>query len=471
MPSSIIPAPPGYGVEFADLATRRFGPPSTRNVFAIGFADRGDVGQAASIADLLDGIGGFVNYSALFPSLATVLAEGADLITYARVVGPSALPTSKTISGSITIRAKSVGAWGNNLTYEITQPDTGQRRIIIRESGVTVATSPAVTTVQGLVDWTDDNDVVEILTGAALPAFVAATALGTNGTDDRGNVTPAQYQAAVDKLDKRYGPGRFIAPGIDDPDVHAIIVAHCKATGRRARLDLASGVTKQQAEDYASAFEADNPDTAQYGGVFGSWAYNIPIINQPERLVPWSAVQVGVEARIEKELGISIPTFGPTNAYATTVTRLFSEWSDDDRSELYAHNVNVATDDGAVVSTWGFRTLDSTPLDNDLHQQTIRMAFKFDAEAIMRGLIGQPVDESTLASMGGKLDALCRTYQGNRAIKGNDGDPGYRLVIDAVNTPTTMAARELHALVYGRFGNSADWADLLVTVVPTNQSL
>jgi hypothetical protein len=470
MPSSIIPAPPGYSVEFAELAARRFGPPSTRNVFAIGFADRGDLGQAAGITDLIDGIGPRVNYSPLFDSLATVLAEGAPLITYARVYGPAALPSTKAISGSISITAKSVGVWGDSLTYEITQPATGQRRIIIRENGVTVATSPVATTVQELVAWSDDNDIVTIGTGAALPAVVAATALA-GGTDDRGNVTVADYQKALDKLDRRYGPGRFIAPGIDDPDVQQAILAHCKVNNRKARLDLASSVTKTQALDYASAIQADAPDLVEHGGTWAGWVYAKPIANQPERLVPWTAVQAGIESRVEGEQGIAVPGYGPTNGYATTVTRLFSEWSDADRSDLYAAGINVPTDDGTVVSSWGFCSLSLVQLDQDLHQQTIRMAYKFDAEAIARGMIAQPVDPSTLASYAGRLDGLSRAYQLARAIFGNEADPGYSIDVDSVNTSTTMAARELHALVRVRFGNSSDWADLLIPVVPINQSL
>lgn len=478
---SIVPAPPGYAVDYLPTGTRRFLPASPGNLFAIGFADRGVSGQIARSADLLPAIGGPVNYSSMFYSLQAAQIEGAGNTSWARVVGPEATKAALTLddgAGEPTdvgrVTAKSPGAWANGDTGGLKAQVvavSSARRLVITEGGVTVATSPLAATQQELVDWSDDNDYVDYeALETTLPAAVAATSLD-GGDDDRDDVTAAEYAAALDLLDKRYGPGILVAPGITNADAHKKILEACASRNRRALLDLPAGVSKSDAITHAQTLQADVPELCEYGVLIASWVRVGIAAVEPARLIPWSAVQAGICNRVFRDLGYQTPAFGPTTGSSRTAVRLENEWSDEDRAELYAAGVCVATDDGRSISMWGYKTLNGDTLYEDAHAGQVRMALKFDAEDIARKYIAQPVDADSLASYASRLDALCKRYQRDRAIFGSADDPGYLVDVDSVNTPETMEAREIHAALRVRQTKSGDWVDLSIDLVPVTASV
>jgi hypothetical protein len=472
MPATIIPAPPGYAVVYANPVAARFGPPATSNLFAIGVFDRGDVGQVTGVGGLRSVFGPRVNHSVAPDATATSLAEGARVLTVARIYGPGAAKASKTIASSLTIEAKSVGEYANGWTYDILDAGNGAVRVQVLDGDDVVTTSIAATTVADLAAWSlDDDEITITAVGATLPAVTADPVPLAGGTDDRANISTASIQAALDRLDPRYGPGTLIAPGITDAAAHEAILAHCDRANRVAMLDRPQATTKAQAITHRQTVLADVPALTGLGSLWAQWARATPIGGEPERLVPYSAIQAGITCRVDRKYGIGAAPFGGTNGAATTVNRLSPEWTDADRAELYAEGINVATDDGSTVATWGHRTMADLQLDQDLHVAHVRMALRWRAGQIAATYLGAYVDRDTLASYAGRLQALLDEFQAMKAVYGTAETPGYVIDVDSVNTEDTLARRELHAALLVKFTPTSDWVDLTVGAVLITDTL
>ncbi|EHN09422.1 hypothetical protein PAI11_37560 [Patulibacter medicamentivorans] len=471
----LVPAPPGAAVAFEDSAPARFSPPHTSNRFIVGTFDRGDVGQVSDLSAARKMFGGHVNYSSAPDAVAVLLALGVRTVSIARVVGPAATAATVTLDAKIKITAKSAGEWANGATGGLDAAIVdvaGSRRIVIRENDLPVATSPASPDQAGLIAWSDANDVVTVETVApGLPAVTAAANLA-GGTDDRANIGPADYGVALAKLDRRWGPGHILAPGVSDPDVHGLLLEHGEINNRNPHLDLTPTVTEGDALAHALAVQADHPATIKRAGLWASWSYVTPVAGEPERLLPRSAVQSGIASRVEQVNGIGAAPFGHELGTSAIESRLFREWSTGynppgEAQRLYAGQVNVALDDGVTIAAEGYRTLDPDPVYEDLHVADTRMRLAWQAETRARTFIGKPVTRQTLGSLHGSLIGLCEEFRAAGAF--NDiGDVGYRVIVDELNTTTTMAARELHGRIRFRPTGSTHWIDVLVgSIRPT----
>lgn len=468
--TTITPNPPGYAVAFGEAPSRRVLPPGAENFHFVGLFDRGTSGQGSGVATLKTLFGERTTYStAIDGASAAIVEAGGATWAAARVVGPAAAAAEVELS-TVTITAKSVGAWANGATGGLAaqvKASSSARYIEIREGGTTgtvVATSPTTTAIADLVAWSDDNDYVTVA-GASLPNAGSATNLA-GGDDDRASITDADWTAAADLLIERYGPGILVAFDCDDTDAQGALLNHCDSFNRKAWFNLPVDTTKSEALTHIATMQTDFPDVVKHGRWFASWAYCTPIAGEPERLVPWSAIDAGIASRLIHTKGVATPTFGPDGAAARIVDRLYNEWTAVERGDLYAEGVNVAVDDGATIACWGYKSGDPESLHSDAHHQTVRMAFRFDAEAILRSFIGRGLTPSTLASLHGALDGLCQDYQKAGAFYTPDEGvtPGYRIDVENVNTTETIAARELHAVVAIKQTPTADWVDLMVNV-------
>lgn len=470
--STITIQRPGFAVGFAAPETRRFAPRAPQNLHAIGYFARGAVSQVRSVTDLRSRMGARTSdplVELTHDMIAAALAEaGGATVTVSRILGPAAAASSLTLDDgddapSIKITASSPGEWGNALKAQVTISGTG-RIITITDADVPVATSPVCADVAAIAAWGELVDAVDVeLLGTDLPAAVAATAL-TGGSADLANVTVDNAEAALAALDARYGEGVLIAPATDVA-THAAILEHCAAFNRRARLTLPVGTSQGDAISHVQSLRAAVPEAVKRGGVFASWRTVTPVAGEPPRLVPWAALQAGIDSRIIREHGVATPSFGPTAGASRLTGLLSSEWSTAERAALYAGGVNVATDDGLSVASWGFVTADAHPLHADLHHQTVLMALQAEAEQILRSKVGVQGDSDSLSSLHGQIEGTAASYKAERALW------GYRVLVDEVNTPATLAARELHAAIEVQQTPTSDWVDLLVSVRHPTETL
>jgi hypothetical protein len=474
MPPVIIPAPPGEAVGFADSVPARIAPPSTANLFVAGVFEEGDVAQVSDIGSLRTAFGARTSSSVALDESAAALAEGGGTLTASRVLGPEPVRATVTLDSKVTVTAKTPGAWGNTLTAEAEVPETGKSRITIKRDGISVAVTPVFSTLADLLAW--ESDVVDLGSIApGLPAATAAQPLAT-GTDDRANITPDDWAAAFAKLDPRYGPGFLFLPGVTDLAVHGKAIEHLAATNRIGFAQLPLDVTESQALAHAQALYADYPEDAWRMGLFASWAYSTPVSGEPERLVGYAGIQAGIASRVEQRYGFGPAPFGLRRGQPTTVSLLEREWSTGhtppgEVQRLYAGRVNAAVDNGTAITLKGYRTLDPDPIREDLHVAGTRMRLAFMAHQEAEELGGEPSDRSTVASFVGRLDGRCKRDFADARAFNTDGDAGFRVDGDSVNTVASLARRELHALIRFRPNGSTHWADVLVGAARPNEQI
>ncbi|WP_210492295.1 hypothetical protein [Patulibacter sp. SYSU D01012] len=470
----IIPAPPGEAVAFDDSRPARIAPRSPRNLFAIGTFDRGGVAQYSDVSGLRTSHGQRVNYSPAADEIAAAFAEGGGTFTSSRATGPGATSASVTLDGKLKVTAASPGAWANGLKAEILAPTTDTRRLVITENGTTVATSPTVASVAELQDWASTSPWVRVAPVAAgLPGATAATA-ATGGADDRANLGVAGWTAALAGLDPRFGPGRLIAPGVTDIAVHAAIIEHCAATNRVAELQLPPDISESDAIEHRQSLAADYPADAWRVNLWASHAYTQPIGSEPERLVGYSALQAGIASFVEREYGIGAAPYGLRRG-VSRASRLYRERSTGyappgEVQRLYAEHVNVAQDDGQRIYSKGYRTLDGDSTREDGHVAGTRMRLAWQALQRAETYGGEPTDRTTVAEYHADLVAVCKEFAAARAFN-TDGDVGYRVDTDAVNTDDSLGRRELHGRIFFRPNGSIHWADVLVGSIRTNEQV
>lgn len=472
----LIPAPPGFQSGFSDSPPARFLPPSLAGAFVIGTFDRGDFGQISGPSEVAPQVGGRTNSSATIDAINTLLAERVPTVTYARVVGPDAAPATKELTG-LTVTAKTAGAWGNNLTVtiEAAGENGAARRIVIKETGTTVAVSPTFDTNADAAAWTAENDVVEVVATAPTLQAVEPAAPLAGGDADLDGITPASYAEAAAKIDARYGPGQILVPGVTSIDVHIALLPYLVPFNRLARFELDVDVTESDAIEHSLALEAEDELAAGSWELFASHAYVLPIAGQPERPVSWATVQAGINTRVFLERGIGPAPYGELRGQGLTVQRLIREWTTlthpgGEVQRLYAGHVNTAVDRGSTINMEGYRTGSRDELLADGHGAFVRMALRFEGETLARRRIGDPVDRNSVVDYGGDLIAMCQRFVDARAIN-DDNDAGFIVDVDSVNTQASMDRREIHGLLRYHPTPSADWVDFLVGASRTQEIL
>ncbi len=462
--ATITPTPPGVSVQFSDTPASRFAPPGCENLFACGFFDRGSVVQGAGVAGITAAFGEPVTYSYAHQGLTAAVVESnaATTWTASRVVGPGA-DLATVVLSTLTITAKNAGAWANGsgtgLSAQVTASGSDRKLTIYLDDVVVAATAFSQVVADLTSTFTAAQDYVTV-TGSSLPTAGSVTNLA-GGDDDRASATVTEWETALALLDRRYGPGTLTLPGVTDADVQAAALTHCLAMNRIALLDLPAGVTKNDALTHILGVQADVSDAAIQRGIWiASWGYATAVSGEPERLIPYSAVEAGIASRLIRGTGVQIPAFGPKNATSSLIVpgKLYSEWSPDDTADLYADGVNVATDSGRAVSMWGYKTGSTDAADSDAWQQYVRMGLQFEGELILETFIGDPIDQATLASLAGSLDVLCGRFVEARALA------EFTVDVDSVNDNTTAANRELNARLSIRHLYSADWVSLSISI-------
>ncbi|MGE4424998.1 MAG: hypothetical protein AB7G37_00935 [Solirubrobacteraceae bacterium] len=480
----LVPAPPGAAAGFDDPVAARFAAPHPANRFVVGLFDRGELAQIRSVAELDAHFGGRTNYSGAHDAIATQLREGTTVVTVSRATGPAAVAATVTLmdgetvpADSISVTAKSSGEWANGATGGLKVAVSGSPSAVvltITEDGVPVAVSPAATTLQELVEWSqgDDVPVLVAIEGVEMPADVAATSLA-GGDDDRANITDAEWTTALDRLEGRYGPGLVRAPGVDDQAVHLAIIGHlARHPNRIAFLDMAADVDEAAAIARRLALEAANPEVAPQWALWAQWGRTRPAGATPPRLVSYADAQAGISARVLRELGPGKAPFGRTRGVTRSIATLDREWSTSQNppgevQRLYAAHVNTAVDRGQTIATEGYRTGSTDPRYEDLHVATTRMWVVWQGEEIALTYVGEPVNADTIASFAGGLAGMLEGLAGAQAITPGVllpeplDDPGYVITTD-MNTPATMLARELWAHVLFRPAGSVHWAGVTV---------
>lgn len=474
-------ARPGVSVITRDAPPSSGPPIATGTAFVVGTADRGPANEwtlVQSMADFERDFGERQSYSYLYDALDTFFREGGGSAYVARAVGPAAASAEVDLldgstDATIHVEAAGPGTSGNDL--RITVATVGGVTTLTVSSNETGDTLEEFVTSGGkdsLLAYTGFRYVVltDAHEGAGDPQDIALASL-TGGADDLAN---ADYEAALAAFPSTLGPGQVFAPGITDADVHEALLIHASTHNRVALLDMPN--TSSLGTIEAAADAATDTGLGSYGAMFGPWVQVPGDVPNTARYVPYSAVQAGLEARRDRIASQNVPAAGrsyPLN-YAMS---LAVEFTDDERTELNGHGVNVAHTVGGVRETYGYRSLADSDTESNWTQfnySRLRMAITAHAEDIGETFLFSQIDGKglKLSEFGSAISGMLLDFYVLGSLYGDTPEDAFRVDVgSSVNTAETIAAGELHAVAAVRMSPHAEVVVIEFVKTPITQSV
>jgi hypothetical protein len=502
---------PGSVVRFRSGVSPRNVPTATGPWFMAGLSDRGPLAATPikSLQDFITTFGARQTYSVLYDAVETYFREGGVMAIISRVVGPGAALSSRNLldasaGTSLVISAKGPGAYAQNITVAVQNPGAGGTAssfsLTITDpnapNGALTEQSPDFTTNAQAVAWSQTSQLVNLALGASalLPAALAAGSIGTTttGTDDRVNITDAQWRTALGRFTKDMGPGQVTQVGRTTNQAYIDTLTHAAATGRTAILDLPDSPTPATLTSATTALRnqvdtSGNPlDT--FGGAFGPWVVIPGLTPNTTRIVPPSALVCGrIAASDASGNSPNQPAAGFPEGVANYVIGLSQPAYDNGsgiavtRDAMYALGVNLIVSRYGVVEVFGWRTLvDTNGIWQDwtnLANRRLAMAMTAESNAIMENYILKEIDGAgrLFSKMKGQVQAMCgRYYALGSLYDGGSGVAEDAYYVDTgsnVNTPATIANREAHVAIACRMAEDAELVVFEIAKIPVSQSL
>jgi phage tail sheath protein FI len=412
-----------------------------------------------------------VSYSVLYDALDVYFREGGNRAYVSRVVGPSAVVASHNLmDGSaaiaLTAKAQGPGASGNALKVGVRAGSAGGTFVIFIQdgTGTEVETSPDLADNPSAVVWSQGSSYITLTLGVSAndPAVAAAAAL-TGGSDDRTNITDADWLKGLTNTSVDLGIGQISAPGRTSDIGHQQLLSHADDNRRIAILDAPdTGIQGTLTAAAASARTGDQ----RFGGMFWPWLIVPGVVAGTNRTVPPSALVAGkLSANDSAGLGANSPAAGVNgiSAYAVGLTQ---DPNLLDRETLNEGGVDVIRQLYGTIRVYGWRTLVDANADPnwvDLGNSRLYMAIAGEGAAIGEQFLFSKIDGTgaTIGAFNGALAAMLARYYQNGDLYGDSATDAFFVDTgDSVNTPETMAANELHAVLNVRMSPFAEFVEI-----------
>lgn len=449
---------PGVVVNSVDSQSSSNPPVSTGTAFIAGLAERGPVDRAVLIRNLEQFrriFGERVSYGYLWDAVEIALAEGASSIWVSRAVGPTPVQATANVSDgasgtAVVAKAKDPGSWGNSVKVTFTIPDTGQLRAQVEYPvGTVVETSPIVTSKAALIAWSSESEYIRLTDGGGGNVAAGNVTLST-GTDDRANITITEKSAALLRFLVGYGPGQIAYPGDTTDATLAALAARAAADNRVFIGDVADTKTVATLLATASALRAL---TSAPGGLFAGWARVAGVTAGTTRTIPWSIVQLGLIARLDRETGNpNEPAAGANGISRTVLSLTQSPFTKAERETLNEGGVNVVCEIDGTFRTYGYRTPAdpfNKPLQVNLNNARLEMAIKSGARVVGERFNFRQIDGKghMLSDLAGALagEVMLPLYDAG-AIFGDSAPEAFTVdTSDAVNPIEQLQDRDVVA--------------------------
>lgn len=465
---------PGTVVEELTTPPPRSAPTDTGVWFAAHHTEKGPIDEAVlvtSLAQFVTVFGARVSHSPLYDCVESFFRDGGSRLYIGRVVGPDPVLASVTLEDSnsadtLTVNAKSVGTWGNALNVAVTAGDAGGefKLVISHDTLGTLETSPSLATKAAAIAWAANSDYVDCEDEASLldPAVVAAQSLA-GGTDDYANATDNTWADSLELFTKDLGPGQVSFPGRTTTTAHSQLAAHCEALGgmRFAIYDLADTATKATLKTAVSTMRSSGK--GKYGGFFVPWQVIPGITPGTTRTIPFSALQAALYARSDG-LGKSPnePAAGDNGQSKFAIGLSQPAWSDADREDLNDSGVNVARVIYGGVRSYGNRTAVDPILDSnwlECSNRRLYMVVAAKGDVIAEKFVQKQIDGqgNVFAAYAGELTGMLLPYYAQGSLYGETPEEAFNVDVGPqVNTPETIAAKEIHAVISLKMSPSAE---------------
>jgi len=430
--------------------------------------------------------GGRIATSVGYDYIDAAFRSGVGKLWFCRVVGTTAVVATKsllnTATESLNAKANGPGIWGNSIQISVA---AGVVNAAARVVTVTLATTDGTGTItevspeaidrDTLVNWSNQTQLIRLTLGVnvGLPDVVAAAPL-TTGADNLVGEDDTAFQTAIDKFTLDLGPGQVTAAGRTTPAAIATIANHAQAMRRVALGDLVD--TSSASTLLTAAATSRLLASSRWLALFTPWAVIPGITGDTQRKVPYSAIQAGLIAQADRFNPPAVPAAGRAFGSSFFASGVSQVYIPADRLALSNAGVNVARLIQGVVETYDYVSAASPqalPAWRSFGSARTAMLIMAQCADIGEAYFGALLDGKghTLHAFGGAIEGILKALYDRDALYGNETGDAYRVDVDSVNTPATMAALELHALVAFRVSPFAEYVVIDIVNTPITQGV
>lgn len=405
--------------------------------------------------------------------------EGGYKLWVGRVVGPgAATATINIVDGAAAIvfvaNAKGPGEYGNDLNV-VVRTNVQDSAIPVGYYRLRIQTDAAVV-LEESYDLIDDqagllwastvSKYIDLVDGASANDPAAATYSLAGGILDAASITDTQWLAGFNRFVADMGPGQVFAPGRVTSAAHIQAANHALAFNRTAILDGPDTPTSATLTALPAAVLDSSSRRSRFSGLFAPWLRVPGIVVGSQRLVPPSALVAGVMARNDSQgRSPNEPSAGQLGVFRTVLS-VSQSWDDATRQTLNNAGVNVIRDTFGQRKVYGYRTVADPSSDSKwinlgnsrLHRAIGALAFAVGERFLFRQIDGEGrlINEFGAALIG----EVCMPFFLAGSLYGATADEAFNVNVGpSINTPTTIAANELHAVITVRmspFGEEVD---------------
>lgn len=405
--------------------------------------------------------------------------EGGYKLYVGRVFGPAAVVATINLVDNVAAitlvaKAKGPGDYGNDLNV-VVRTNTQDPNIPVGSWRARVQTDAAVI-LEESYDLLDDqagilwastvSNYIDFVDGASLLDPVAATNALAGGVLDQGSITDTQWQAGFDRFSKDMGPGQIFAPGRTTSAGMIQIANHALNNGRTGLYDGPDTPTSATLTAIPASIVDSSLKRSRFGGLFVPWLRVPGLTAGSQRVIPPSALVAGVMARNDSQgLSPNEPSAGGNGVFRTVLS-VTQTWDDTTRQTLNSAGVNVIVDKYGQRKIFGYRTVADPINDNEwvnLSNVRLQRAIYAKANAVGERFLFRQIDgQGRLVNEfnAALVSEACMPYFLAGSLYGATPDDAFSVNTSAsVNTPSTLANNELHAVITLRmspFGEEID---------------
>lgn len=454
--------------------------PAGAQLFLAGITERGPAGvpvRCRGMAEYVAGFGDRTSYGTLYDAARTYFEEGGVQAFITRVVGTAATKGSVTLVdraavtpvSTLKIEAANVGAWSTRVTVTVTDGSaTGRYSIRILLDGAEVETYLDLSSPADAVGKLAASRYVRGIDQSSAtvapnnnPANVTAVAV-TAGDDDRATLVADDMVTALATFGPEYGDGSVALPGYTVSQVGAGILTHCEDNRRVGLLAVAAGQSESQVKAAAAAL---SHEALQCGALI--YPHVIIPDGSARRTVSPETFAAAVRDRAiiaDGSWRVPAGTDIAEARFIVDVERVLSQTTGDDLND---NRVSVIRTIGLVgpAVMYGWRSL-SLDADNWYFLSVRDLLNRVEtlcAEELQRFTF------STIDAQGKRISDLRAALLGRleplrvAGAFAEENDRGYTVDVGpSVNTPDTLRARKLRAVVVVRPAGSAESVELTV---------
>lgn len=249
---------------------------------------------------------------------------------------------------------------------------------------------------------------------------------GSNGTADK--------LAADDFIGKDNGPGKrtgiqaFIdndvvsimaVPGVTDPNVQLMLVAHCENLGSRfAVLDIPRDLKKvNDVQTHRNMFDST------YAALYHPWLEVFDPLDKKSMYMPPSGAMMGIYARSDNTRGVHK---APANEVVRGCTGLDCQYNKGEQDILNPKGVNlIRSFPGQGIRVWGARTCSSNALWKYINVRRLFIFIEESIKANTNWVVFEPNDELLWVRVQRTVESFLTTLWRDGALFGGTPDEAF----------------------------------------------